>query len=106
MSEGSFCPMRRELVHLNLYSNASLEGWGGTDEVTHVGRDIKFYAFPPFSALSRVLAKIKEDQAYRKSLQNSSLMPGENAPKNNTTQLYKDGEHIVANGKLIPLLPL
>ena len=26
-----------EPVHLTLYSDASLEGWGGTDEVTHVG---------------------------------------------------------------------
>ena len=33
----SFCPIRREPVHLTLYSDASLEGWGGTDEVTHVG---------------------------------------------------------------------
>ena len=31
------CPIRREPVHLTLYSDASLEGWGGTDEVTHVG---------------------------------------------------------------------
>ena len=29
--------IRREPVHLTLYSNASLEGWRGTDEVTHVG---------------------------------------------------------------------
>ena len=31
------CPIHREPVHLTLYSDASLEGWGGMDEVTHVG---------------------------------------------------------------------
>ena len=34
---GSFSPIHRDHVHLTLYSDASLEGWGGTDEVTHVG---------------------------------------------------------------------
>ena len=32
----SFSPIHRDPVHLTLYSDASLEGWGGTDEVTHV----------------------------------------------------------------------
>ena len=34
---GSFCQICWEPVHLTLFSDASLEGWGGTDEVTHVG---------------------------------------------------------------------
>ena len=47
-----------------------------------------------------------ETLAYRKALLNSSPMPGERVPQGNMTPLYGDGEHIVANGKLIPLLPL
>ena len=121
-------------------------------------RDIKFYSFPPFSVLSRVLSKIKPDnasgilvvplwptqpwfpvmldllidhprhiepdlrnlhilgnpllhplhkrltllvtllssqcslvEAYHRSLQNSSLMPGERASNSSITPLYEDG---------------
>ena len=148
------------------------EAWA-VDAFSISWRDIKFYAFPPFSVPSRVLSKIKEDnasgilvvplwptqpwfpvmldmmidhpqhiepdsrnlqipgnpllhplhkrltllvtllsgqrslvEAYHTSLQNSSLMPGERAPKSTITLLYKDGGNIVVNGKLIPLLPL
>ena len=38
---GSFSPIRREPVHLTLYSDASLEGWEGTDEITCSGRRVK-----------------------------------------------------------------
>ena len=47
-----------------------------------------------------------ETLAYRKALPNSSPMPRERLPPGNMTPLYDDGELIVANGKLIPLLPL
>ena len=47
-----------------------------------------------------------ETLAYRKALPNSSLMLRERVPRGNMTSLYDDGELIVANGKLIPLLPL
>ena len=47
-----------------------------------------------------------ETLAYRKALPTSSPMPGERVPRGNMTPLYDDGEHIVDNGKLIPLLPL
>ena len=137
-----------------------------------VFRDIKFYAFPPFSVLSRVLSEIKEDnasgilvvplwptqpwfpvmldllidhprhiapdsrnlhipgnpllhplhkrltllvtllsgqrslvEAYHTSLHNSSLMPGERAPKSSITPLYEDGGNIVVNGKYDSLTP-
>ena len=43
---------------------------------------------------------------YHNKLKNSFLIPGEKALKSSMTQLYAGGEHIVANGKLIPLLPL
>ena len=33
----SFSPICRDAVHYTLYSDASLEGWGGTDVTTHVG---------------------------------------------------------------------
>ena len=42
---------------------------------------------------------------YHNKLKNSFLIPGEQALKSSMTQLYEGGEHIVANGKLIPLLP-
>ena len=47
-----------------------------------------------------------ETLAYRKAIPNFSPMPGEMVPRGNMTPLYDDGEHIVANGKLTPLLPL
>ena len=47
-----------------------------------------------------------ETLAYCKALPNSSPMPGERVPQGNMTPLYDNGEHIVTNGKLIPLLPL
>ena len=46
-----------------------------------------------------------ETLAYCKALPNSSPMPGERVPRGNMTPLYDDGELIVGNGKLIPLLP-
>ena len=33
----SFSPIRQDAVHYTLYSDASLEGWGGTDITTHIG---------------------------------------------------------------------
>ena len=33
----SFSPIHRDAVHYTLYSDASLEGWGGTDITTHIG---------------------------------------------------------------------
>ena len=50
--------------------------------------------------------QLLETLAYRRALPNSSPMPGERVPQGNRTPLYNNGEHIVANGKLIPLLPL
>ena len=43
---------------------------------------------------------------YHNKLKNFFLIPGEQALKSSMTQLYEGGEHIVANGKLIPLLHL
>ena len=40
------------------------EAWA-VDAFSIAWRDIKFYAFPPFSVLSRVLSKIKRGQCFR-----------------------------------------
>ena len=48
---GSFSPIQRDHVHLTLYSDASLEGWGGTDEVTHVGGRWTEYELPGHKCL-------------------------------------------------------
>ena len=34
---GSFYPIHLPLIAATFFSDASLEGWGGTDEVTYVG---------------------------------------------------------------------
>ena len=167
-----FASMLNRQVDLFVSWKPEPEAWA-VDAFSISWRDIKFYAFPPFSVLSRVLSKIKEDnasstlvvplwptqpwfpvmldllidhprhiepdsrnlhipgnpllhplhkrltllvphlsgqcslvEAYHTSLQNSSLMPGERAPKRSITPLYEDGGNIVVNGKLICLLPL